>query len=401
MEIEEAISLISEAASPIVDTIKVSLSHAYGYVLAEDIVAGFPVPSFPRSAMDGYAVLSAEIADASKETPVHLKVIGEILAGDATEFRYVPGTAVRVMTGGRIPAGYDAVVRQEDTDYGEDTVEIYTSLPPYRNYCPVGEEIRQGDTVMTAGTRIGRTQAGLLASLGIADVPVRRIPKVALISTGSELAEAGDVLGQGQIYNSIRYILGTAIRQERLEVCDERNCPDDERLIREAIKCAWEQADVIVTTGGVSVGKRDLIPAVLDELGAKRLFAGVNVQPGTPTIGSVLDGKVILSLSGNPYAAMANFDLYFWAVIAKLCGCKAYLPGEAEAVLAEPYEKENRMRRLVRAYESGGKVYLPAAAHMSSVFGNTRACNCYMDVPALGKVSVGDTVKIRRMRIGF
>ncbi len=401
MEIEEAISLISEATSPIVDTIKVPLSHAYGYVLAEDVIAAFPVPSFPRSAMDGYAVLSVEIADASKETPAHLKVIGEILAGDAAEFHYVPGTAVRVMTGGRIPAGYDAVVRQEDTDYGEDTVEIYTCLPPYRNYCPVGEEIRQGDTVMTAGTRIGRTQAGLLASLGIAEVSVRRMPGVALISTGSELTEVGDALGQGRIYNSIRYILGTAIRQERLEICDERNCPDDESAISDAIKQALEQADVIVTTGGVSVGKRDLLPAVLDDLGAKRLFAGVNVQPGTPTIGSVLDGKVILSLSGNPYAAMANFDLYFWPVIAKLSGCKAYLPGEAEAVLAEPYEKENRMRRLVRAYESGGKVYLPVSAHMSSVFGNTTVCNCYIDVPAGCKVSVGDTVKIRRMRIGF
>jgi len=398
MEIEEAISSIRKAAVPVRERIVVTLSSAYGYVLAEDVMAESSVPSFPRSAMDGYAVLAADIAAASGTAPVRLKVIGEILAGDATDPVYAPGTAVRIMTGGRIPEGYDAVVRQEDTDYGEEEVEIRTSLPSGRNCCPVGEEIRAGQKVLSSGERIGRIQAGLLAALGIAEVPVKRKPRIAVISTGSELAEPGTPLKTGQIYNSIRFILDAAIRQAGLEVCFSCTCPDEAEAIRNAIRQAAETADAILTTGGVSVGKKDLLPKVLEDLSAKRLFTRVNIQPGTPTIGSVLDGKVILSLSGNPYAAMANFDLYFWPLIAELTGCGAYLPGEAEAVFADEYEKENRMRRLLRAREEGGFVTLPAKEHMSSVFGNAADCNCYIDLPAGSRISRGDRVKIRRMR---
>ena len=136
---------------------------------------------------------------------------------------------------------------------------------------------------------------------------------------------------------------------------------------------------------------------MLDSVGVKKLFSRVNIQPGTPTIGSALDGKVILSLSGNPYAAMANFDLYFWPVISKLMGSDSYLLSESIAVLSDRYDKVNRMRRLVRAYTKDGKVFLPAAEHMSSVFGNTSSCNCYIDIPAGQAVSPGDEVRVIRM----
>ena len=139
MEIEEAIKLITEAASPIKDTMAVPLDDAYGYVLASDIVSDAAVPSFPRSAMDGYAVASKDISSASKENPVTLKVLCEITAGGWSDISYEPESAVRVMTGAMIPEGYDAVVRQEDTDYGEDEVRIFSALPPYRNYCKIGE----------------------------------------------------------------------------------------------------------------------------------------------------------------------------------------------------------------------------------------------------------------------
>ena len=397
MEIEEAIKLITDAAAPVTETMTVPLLDAYGRIAAEDMISEGPVPAFDRSAMDGYAVCSGEVERASEDMPVSLKVSGELYAGDPTDLRYTPGSAVRVMTGAMIPEGYDTVVKQEDTDYGEDEVKIYASSVKQRNICLAGEEIAPDSCVIKSGQRIGRAETGLIAALGKDEVCVRRPPRIALISTGSELAEAGQPLRPGQIYNTIRYILGTSLRQQRLEVCLEVTCPDDAGLIEDRLKDALKAADVVITTGGVSVGKKDLIPAVLDSVGAKKLFSRVNIQPGTPTIGSALDGKVILSLSGNPYAAMANFDLYFWPVISKLMGSDSYLPSESMAVLSDRYDKVNRMRRLVRAYTKDGKVYLPAAEHMSSVFGNTSSCNCYIDIPAGQAVSPGDEVRVIRM----
>ena len=397
MEIEEAIKLLTDAAAPVTETMTVPLLDAYGRIAANDMISEEPVPAFDRSAMDGYAVCSGEVERASEDMPVSLKVSGELSAGDPTDLRYTPGSAVRVMTGAMIPEGYDTVVKQEDTDYGEDEVKIYASSVKQRNICLAGEEIAPGSCVIKSGQRIGRAETGLIAALGKDEVCVRRPPRIALISTGSELAEAGQPLRSGQIYNTIRYILGTSLRQQRLEVCIEVTCPDDAGLIEDRLKDALKAADVVITTGGVSVGKKDLIPAVLDSVGAKKLFSRVNIQPGTPTIGSALDGKVILSLSGNPYAAMANFDLYFWPVISKLMGSDSYLPSESMAVLSDRYDKVNRMRRLVRAYTKDGKVFLPATEHMSSVFGNTSSCNCYIDIPAGQALSPGDKVRVIRM----
>ena len=146
------------------------------------------------------------------------------------------------------------------------------------------------------------------------------------------------------------------------------------------------------------MGKRDLVAAALSDTGAKTLFTRVNIQPGTPTIASISDGRIILSLSGNPYAAIANFDLYFPPISAAIMGCPELDSKTGEATLSDPYDKISALRRLVRAYEEGGRVYLPADKHMSSVFGNLERCNCYLDIPAKTKVSVGDRVRIRRMR---
>ena len=272
MEIEEAVKLITDAAVPLTDTMTVPLCDASGYILAEDIAAGVPVPAFARSAMDGYAVKATEVTGASKAAPVKLKVSGEILAGDHRDIAYAHKSAVRVMTGGMIPDGYDAVIRQEDTDYGEAEVSVYAPVKPYMNYCPVGEEIKGGETVLNTGRLIGRVEMGLLASLGRAEVTVRRPAGVALISTGSELISPGEELPLGKIYGSIRYMLTSSISQEKLEITYSADCPDDKELIRGHIRKAAEASDVIITTGGVSVGKRDLIPGVLDEIGAVKLF---------------------------------------------------------------------------------------------------------------------------------
>lgn len=396
MEIEEAVRLVTESVIPIEDTLEIPSEEALGFIAGRDLVSEVNVPSFTRSAMDGYAVKASDVKAASPDNPVRLKVKGEILAGESRDIGYSPFSAVRIMTGGMMPEGYDAVVRQEDTDYGEDNVRIETAVPSGMNYCPAGEEIKAGDTVIPEGCCIGRIQTGLMAALGITKVCIRRPARIAVLSTGSELASVGEPLKPGQIYNSISQMLASSILEEKLEVVYRDICPDDSRMLKEKILRGLEMSDLLITTGGVSAGKKDLIPEVLDDLNARRLFSGVNIQPGTPTIASILENKLILSLSGNPYAAIVNFDIYFRAAVSKLMGSDHYLYESEECILHDRYDKVNRMRRLVRALVKGGRVYLPVSGHMSSVFGNMQQCNCYMDVPAGKSISPGDTVRIIR-----
>ena len=398
MEIEEAIGIIAANSIKIEEEIEVSLEEAYGHILATDIVAGVNVPAFSRSAMDGYAVKATDTEGASKDKPVKLKVVSEILAGDCKNHNYEDKTAVRIMTGAMIPDGYDAVIKQEDTDLGEDEVLVFSPVSQYMNYCHEGEEIQKGAVVVAAKKRIEMIETGLMASLGLDKVKVIRSLKVSIISTGSELVEPGNELPEGCIYGNIRYMIAAAVRSAGFEVSYQTDCKDDKEEIQKHITQATKISDVIITTGGVSVGKRDLVASVLSDIGAVQLFTRINIQPGTPTMASVYNDKIIISLSGNPYAAIANFDLYFPPLSAKMTGCDDLDAKSGKAVLCDPYEKVNVMRRLVRAYEESGKVYLPTQKHMSSVFGNIDRCNCYMDIPANTHVSVGDTVNIRRMR---
>lgn len=377
---------------------EVSIEDAMGCVLAETVYSGMSVPPFPKSAMDGYAVRAADLEEASKDKPVILQVKGQLFAGDYEEIPYEAASAVRVMTGSFVPEGYDAVVRQEDTDYGEERVEVYTSTTPYRNYCKIGEDICEGEVVVKQGTRLSPVHIGLLAEIGRSTVQVYQPVEVAIICTGTELCEAGMPLPKGKIYNNISYILAAGIRKEGLRVTYRQTCEDEEDVLTEKLAEALAVADVVITTGAVSVGKKDIVPKVLEDIGAKILFRRANIQPGTPTTASVKDGKLILSLSGNPYAAIVNFEIYFWAVVARMMGDESFGVRKETAVLQSDYPKVNRGRRFIRAKAENGKVYLPTGVHASSVIHNLTECNCFIDLEPGRSVSVGDEVRIRYIK---
>ncbi|MBQ8945238.1 MAG: molybdopterin molybdotransferase MoeA [Lachnospiraceae bacterium] len=426
MTIEEAQELLTDRIRPITDTEYVSIADADGRVAAEDIYAVIDVPSWPRSAMDGYAVRSDEVKEASEDAPAILRVIGEIDAGDywseeetkahikqaAESYLENPGmdkadsaggadggdtslTAVRIMTGGAVPPGFDAVIRQEDTDYGETFVSIYKGQSEGMNICPVGEECSSGTCVAGMGTLIGRVELGLMASVGVSGINVIRRPRIAILTTGSELDTPGEELKPGHIYGSISYMLASSVRKAGFDIVIGSHVADDHEAIKRELLTAAETADLVITTGGVSVGKKDLLHGVLDEIGAEKLFYNVDIQPGTPTIAAILNDKPVLSLSGNPYAALANFDIYFHTAAAALTGCAVFLPRVTEAVLDDPYDKVNHHRRLIRAFSQDGHVKLNVSNHKSSVFGNMNQCNCYIDIPGGVSVSPGDVVKIR------
>ncbi len=399
-EIEECLTLLLQNVKA-QEIIQCPIDEAWGMVLAETVCAGMPVPPYPKSAMDGYAVRAEEVADASGDHPVTLKVAAELFAGDHKEIRYEPGTAVRVMTGAFVPEGYDAVVKQEDTDYGEESVQVYAPSRPGQNYCGVGEEISCGDVIAGSGTRLSPVHIGLFAETGKSCVPVYRPVRVAILCTGSELCETGEPLGKGKIYNSISHMLAAAVRREGLQVVFRELCPDEDSLLADRLSEALRAADIVITTGGVSVGKRDIVPKVLCDIGAKILFRRANIQPGTPTTGSTKDGRVILSLSGNPYAALVNFEIYFWPLAAKMMGHEGFAPVKERAVLWDDYPKTNRMRRFIRAKVSDKKVYLPTRVHSSSVISNLTECNCLIDLEPGRSVKAGEEVSILHIRGGI
>ena len=263
-EIEECLDRLLQHAK-LQPAEEVHILDATGKVLAEDVRAEISVPPYPKSAMDGYAVCAADLAGADREHPVRFVVKGKLMAGDYEEIPYEKKTSVRVMTGAFIPAGYDAVIRQEDTDYGEDTVTIYTDTRPYMNYCKMGEDIQAGQTLLSAHTRLTPLHIGLLAEVGMEKVKVYKPLRVAILCTGSELMNVGQPLQPGKIYNNISYILSSAIRREGLEISTMQICEDEVDILAQKLREALSCSDLVITTGGVSVGQKDLIPEVLQK----------------------------------------------------------------------------------------------------------------------------------------
>ena len=375
LELETAIQQLTGALAPSTAVFATGLMESLGHHLAEDLYAPIPVPGFNRSAMDGYALRAADTA----HVPVRLKVAGEIPAGSSQTFS---GQAVRIMTGARIPDGFDAVIRQEDTDYGEDVVEIRARVKPFDNYVPIGEDIKQGELVIKKGTRLGAVHLGILASLGIQEVQVLRPMKVGILSTGSELALPGMPLAPGQIYASNGLVLAGRLQELGCQVVFNEMAADETEAIAGTIRGRIHEVDVLITTGGVSVGKKDLMPEVTHSLEASRLFWKVRMRPGTPALASLYEGRMMLSLSGNPYAALATFELLFRPLLDRFYGTSDYSCRRTLAVLEEDFPKASRQRRFVRAFCQDGKAYLNKKGHESSVLSTMAGQNGFIDLPA-------------------
>lgn len=237
-ELEECLEALLAEVKPIEKTEYVALTDACDRILGEDIVAQMMIPPYPKSAMDGYAVRAEDTSGADREHPVTLQILGELFAGDCAEIPYEKGCAVRVMTGSYVPEGYDAVIRQEDTDYGEKQVQIYREITAGTNYCCVGEDIREGEQILARGTHLRALHMGLLASLGIYKVLVCERIKCSILSTGSELMAPGTTLLPGKIYNSIAYMLWASMERQGIQVPFTEICGDDKELLKEKYSSA-------------------------------------------------------------------------------------------------------------------------------------------------------------------
>jgi molybdopterin molybdotransferase len=397
IELEKAQSLISQYIKPILASEEVPLLECSGRILSDTLYAPISQPPFDRSPLDGYAIKAEDTKGASIETPVELQVIYEVCAGNYYEGDLHKGQAIRIMTGAPMPKGANTVSRQEDTNEGNETVLVYKQLKPYMNYCYKGEDVQQGDILIEKNTVLTSAHIGLLASMGYTRINVKLQPKIGLVSTGDELIEPGQSLTQGKIYNSNLYTIATALKELNCQPIIIGSTGDDVELTSRLIKENIDKVDVFITTGGVSVGKKDILHDVIKKIEAKRLFWRVKLKPGTPILSSIYKDKLLLSLSGNPSAALITYHLFFPNILSKLTEYQGYENNICEGVLQNDFNKKSITRRFVRAYYEEGKVYI-GAKHSSGVLSSMIGCNCLIDIEAECEgYSEGDTVKIVRL----
>jgi molybdopterin molybdotransferase len=296
---------------------EVALEDALQRVLAEDAVAPDDLPPFSSSGMDGFAVLAAD----TREPPARLRVVGEARAGALTDAAVEPGTAIRVSTGAQMPAGADAVVRQEITEAGEDEVVVLEAVAPGNDVRYAGEDIPAGATILHAGTLLGAAEIGGLAAVNIARPAVVRRPRVALVSTGDELVEPGRELRPGEIRDANGPALTAAVRAAGAEVVSNLRVGDDRAATVATLEEALRGADVVATIGGVSVGPHDHVRPALESLGARQVFCRVSLKPGGQVCFYIAaGGTLVFALPGNPASALTAFRVLVVPALYALLG---------------------------------------------------------------------------------
>ncbi len=376
--VEEALRRVLDAA-PALPPARVALADAYGLVLAEPLVAEEDLPPFPAATMDGYAVVAAD-------GPGWRDLVGEQLAGYVADLVVRPGTVARITTGSPLPPGADAVVMVERTRERDGRVEIAQErIAAGENIRPVGVDMARGQWVLDAGTPIGPAETGLLASLGAAEVLAHPRPRVAILSTGDELVEPWERPGPGQIRDSNRYALACALAELRVPVVRSAIAPDEEGATRATVRDALGAADVLITSGGVSMGQRDLVKAILDELAEVR-FGRLFMKPGKPLhFATTPEGKLIFGLPGNPVSALVGFEIFVRPALLKLAGGRNPVRPRVSVALAHPITPGDRpefQRAVVRQATDGTLVAANTGAQASSRLASLVGANALLALPA-------------------
>ena len=395
IQLEEAVSIMNENIYEINETEEVSLKYADGRVLGEDIYAPINNPPFDRSPLDGYALIAEDSRNADRDNPVKLKVIDEVFAGGYSDKVLNHGEAVRIMTGAKLPKGCDCVIKQENTNEGMDIVEIYEELKEYENYCFEGESVKKDTLLMKKGETLSYIHIGILSGMGYTKVKVKRIIKAALLVTGDEVSIPGNKLKEGKIYDSNMHLFNSRLNELGIEVAVCEIVGDNYKIVGEKIKDSLKNADIVITTGGVSVGKKDILHEALPYIGAEILYWKVNIKPGTPAMFSLYNQKPILSLSGNPFASLATFELLGRPVLAKISGNSKIKTKNITGIMYDDFNKSSKIRRFIRAFYEDGKVKLNNGSHSSGVLSSMIGCNALIDIKAgTEKLSIGDEVNI-------
>ena len=386
---------ILAAISPL-PPVSLELADAEGCVLAEDVTAAVSLPSFDNSSMDGYAVHAADTTHSSERKPLTLEVTAEIAAGDTGAYQLASGTAIKIMTGARMPAGADAVVPVEWTDGGGKRVEIYRPVAAGNAVRYVGGDATEGETLLAKGIRMRPMQIAVAASAGRKMIKVRPRPRVVVLSTGNELTEPGTPLVPGQIWDSNSYMLAAAAREAGAVTSRRAVVPDDPAGVLPALEAQLSEADLLVTTGGVSMGgEHDVVKAALRELGTVA-FRKVAMQPGMPQgFGTLGEGRVpIFTLPGNPVSAYVSFQLFVRPAIAALQDTGDLRLPVARATLTGPVRSPEGRRSFLRGVLTGGQV-APLSGQGSHQIAALGRANALIVVPEeTTRLPEGETVDV-------
>ena len=396
VSIEEGRQKILDAVT-IVPTETIPLGDAYGRVLAMDVVAMEDVPSFDRSPLDGYAFRAEDTSGASKETPVTLKVIDYIPAGDISHVPVTKGTAVRLMTGAPVPEGADCVCKYEETEFTETEVKIFFPGKQNDNIIRKGEDVVKGTVLAEKGTVIDSGLMGTLAGQNIPEPLVYKQICAGIIATGSELVPVGQEPGPGMIIDTNEFTLTGAMEHMGFRVRRYGIADDTEEAIADILKKAMQECDVILITGGASVGDFDVTPKAMEKAGIRLLFHGVDMKPGKACEYGVCGEKLVCGLSGHPSSSLTNLLLVGLAGLRKMSGIKDYLPKEIDLVLANDFGKQSKNDRVIRGtlmIEDGiAKIRVPKGQG-NVMISSTIGSDCVAVVPGgRGPLKAGDKIK--------
>ena len=396
---------VEEARQRMLDTITVlptevcSILNSRGAILAEDVYAIENIPPFHNSAMDGFAVVAEDVSNASKSQPVRLSVVETIQAGYAPTIRIQRGNAARIMTGAMMPEGADAVVMKEATELEGEQVAIFEEVEKDENVRFTGESVKQGDLVMSKGKLIRPQEVAMFASLNRSEVNVYKRPKVAVVSTGDELTPLGESLMPGKIRDSNRYGICAQIEEAGCYPIDMGIARDDVAETEHKFREALDEADALITSGGVSVGEFDVVKAVLSKLGEIN-FWRVAMKPGKPQAYGIADGKPIFGLPGNPVSSLVVFELFVRPALLKMAGHSKLLRPTFEAVLEEDISNRDGrvsfMRSIIIARD--GKYYARTTGPQGSgILHSLVLANGFIVIPAGATIAAGETVEAQFM----
>jgi len=398
LELEEARRRIIAAIPPL-PAEPVRLHAAAARIAAEPILSPLDLPCFDNSAMDGYAVRAGDLSGASAETPVSLKVCGQSPAGESFQGTIERGTCVRVFTGSVLPAGADAVVMQEDTRSvaGQaGKIQVLESPKPWENVRLQGEDVKRGAPLLSAGEAVTVGVIGLLAAVGMEGIQVRRQPLIGLLSTGSELLEAGQPLGPGRIYESNRVALAVLLAQAGAIPKLFPLVPDTLAGTRVMLERALGECDGLVTTGGVSVGELDFVKGAFEQLGGVMDFWKVAVRPGKPFVFGRWKEKFLFGLPGNPVSALVTFLLLVRPAVLRWQGANILDLPTSPGTLAEALVNNGDRRHFMRVTVDGDGTVRSAGFQGSHVLSSLAKANGLVDVPPQSTLAAGTAVAVLR-----
>ena len=380
IELEQAVEIALKSIDEIKDIEEVPLENSLGRIIAEDFYAPMDNPPFDRSPLDGFALMAKDTFEASEENPIRFKIIDKVYAGTTSDKIIKNFEAIRIMTGGKIPLGCDCVIRLEDCLEEGNNIFIKKSLKPFDNYCYKGEDIKLGTLLLTKGTKLSAVHLGVLGSMGQSKVKVIRKPKIGILVTGDEIMEYSSPLKDGKIYDTNGIMLGSRLKELGFDYFKINREKDDPKSVADSILNNIDNLDILVTTGGVSVGDKDIFHEVIDLTNAKQLFWKLKFKPGTPAMYSIIKDKPMLSLSGNPFAALATFELLARPLISKLSGDYSINTKRTRAKILKEFNKISKNRRFIRGIYRDGKIDLPDGGHSSGMLLSMKDCNALIDI---------------------